>query len=172
MPRADKMNRWETGELINVLKFINDNFELWYNNHHEACEEAVKALNINRDARSVYTKINNLSQFVEDKRCKPSCDDKRVRDLIKDILKKTKERRNRGYNINDNCFKTETKPIKITPNNRPPSFAEKVRRLTDEKIQQEQDKIKRIVEIESEIYRTIKDKNDMINNKFEELKKI
>ncbi len=42
MPQADRIKRWETSELIEILYFLN-NFELWYKSHQDACVEAVKA---------------------------------------------------------------------------------------------------------------------------------
>uniref|UniRef100_U9SWV2 Uncharacterized protein n=1 Tax=Rhizophagus irregularis (strain DAOM 181602 / DAOM 197198 / MUCL 43194) TaxID=747089 RepID=U9SWV2_RHIID len=52
--------RYSTSELIEVLTFINDNFDLWNASPPIACSKAIEATNINRDSTSVYKKIHSL----------------------------------------------------------------------------------------------------------------
>ncbi|CAB4440362.1 unnamed protein product [Rhizophagus irregularis] len=65
MPRADRMKRWDYTELVKVLKFLNNNFNKWFENHMEACTAASKNTNIDRDASSIYSKVHTLIKDME-----------------------------------------------------------------------------------------------------------
>src|SRR5438046_3163721 len=67
MPQADRMQPWTVQELTKVLKFLDENFDLWHKNHLKACERAIKTFDIDRDAKSVYNKVHNMIKSMDDK---------------------------------------------------------------------------------------------------------
>ncbi|GBB97150.1 hypothetical protein RclHR1_29290001 [Rhizophagus clarus] len=94
--------RWKTLELLGVLTFLNDNFELWQENHLKACIMAIKETNINRDGKAIYKKIYSLIKAMEDyhkdgKRTTACAimweEGSKIYDLVKDMYDKTKENR-------------------------------------------------------------------------------
>lgn len=103
MPQADRIKRWESSELIKILTFLNNNFGLWYKSHQDACVEAVKAVNINRDGKSVYNKVHSMikamEHFLKTHRKPRTCyiirENRVIRGLVKEICYKTKERNGR-----------------------------------------------------------------------------
>src|SRR4051812_29021475 len=103
MPRSDKVKRWNSQEIIKVLKYINDNFDTWFENRKSTCANAITAVNLeDRDARSVYNKLYTLIKPMEDylktkKKSNPRdiiWENKRIHSLLKEICKK-KEKRER-----------------------------------------------------------------------------
>ncbi|CAB4478848.1 unnamed protein product [Rhizophagus irregularis] len=58
--------RWKPLELIGVLTYLNNNFELWCANHRNACNMAIRETNINRDEKATYAKIYNLIRAMEE----------------------------------------------------------------------------------------------------------
>ncbi|CAB4440321.1 unnamed protein product [Rhizophagus irregularis] len=58
--------RWKPLELIGILTYLNDNFELWCANHRNACNMAIRETNINRDEKATYAKIYNLIRAMEE----------------------------------------------------------------------------------------------------------
>ncbi|RGB35082.1 hypothetical protein C1646_759804 [Rhizophagus diaphanus] len=64
MPR-DKPKRWEIQEIIKVLKYLNDNIELWYKSPYNECVKAIEATNIIRDGKQVYNKVHGLVQDMD-----------------------------------------------------------------------------------------------------------
>ncbi|CAB4444433.1 unnamed protein product [Rhizophagus irregularis] len=58
--------RWKPLELLGVLTFLNDNFDLWRENHQKACSDAIKETNINRNEQAIYTKINSMIKALEE----------------------------------------------------------------------------------------------------------
>jgi hypothetical protein len=99
MPRADKMKRWNYSELVKVLKFLNNNFDKWYESHLEACASASESANIDRDVASVYSKVHSLIKDMEssiEADRSPTCtillQSKKINKLVRTIYIKTKER--------------------------------------------------------------------------------
>jgi hypothetical protein len=99
MPRADTLKRWNTSETLDILKYIHDNFELWYENHINACVKAMEAANITtRDAKSVYNKVHNMIKVIKEHDVTqklpndPIWENKKIFNLLKGICKKTKEK--------------------------------------------------------------------------------
>lgn len=90
--------RWKPLELIGVLTYLNDNFELWCANHRNACNMAIRETNINRDEKATYAKIYNLIRAMEEfhqSGRKPSSynvmwDDKNIYDLVEKMYNKSK----------------------------------------------------------------------------------
>ncbi|PKY55017.1 hypothetical protein RhiirA4_474196 [Rhizophagus irregularis] len=92
--------RWKPLELLGVLTFLNDNFDLWRENHQKACSDAIKETNINRNEQAIYTKINSmikaLEEYFETGRKSNSCsamwddDNSKIYDLVKEMYDKTK----------------------------------------------------------------------------------
>ncbi len=117
MPQADKRQRWNNSETEKILTYINNNFDLWFNNHGSTCAKAIETYNINRDAKSVYNKIHNMIKVMEDyirTRKKTNAyntilDNKKIYNLLKEICKKTKEKReNQETRRYDQFFKILT----------------------------------------------------------------
>ncbi|GES79994.1 hypothetical protein GLOIN_2v1848242 [Rhizophagus clarus] len=110
MPQADRIKRWESSELIKILSFLNNNFDLWYKNRQDACVEAVKAVNINRDGKSVYNKVHSMikamEHFLRTRRRPKTCfiirENRIIRGLVKQICQKTKERNEGEQNQDHN----------------------------------------------------------------------
>ncbi|GBB97151.1 hypothetical protein RclHR1_29290002 [Rhizophagus clarus] len=94
--------RWKPFELIGVLTFLNDNFELWHENRRKACIMAIKETNINRDDKALYNKINSMIKAMEDYHKdgikSPSCaimwKHDKIFDLVKDLYDKTVKKKN------------------------------------------------------------------------------
>jgi hypothetical protein len=109
MPQADRIKRWESSELIKILKFLNNNFDLWYKSHQDACVEAVKAVNINRDSKSVYNKVHAMIKAMDNflktrkkpKNCSIIRENRIIRGLVKEICCKTRERKQNQERDND-----------------------------------------------------------------------
>ncbi|PKC08670.1 hypothetical protein RhiirA5_499805 [Rhizophagus irregularis] len=102
MPRADRMKRWDYTELVKVLKFLNNNFNKWFENHMEACTAASKNTNIDRDASSIYSKVHTLIKDMENSieaDRSPTCnilrESKKISKLVRKICIKTRERTER-----------------------------------------------------------------------------
>ncbi|PKY54831.1 hypothetical protein RhiirA4_502575 [Rhizophagus irregularis] len=125
MPQADRIKRWETSELIKILTFLNKNFNLWYKNHQDACVEAVKAVNINRDGKSVYNKVHSMikamEHFLRTRRKPKTCyiirENKTIRGLVKEICYKTRERNGR-----ENQDRNNDGDIEMATNNNQPTI--------------------------------------------------
>lgn len=93
--------RWKPLELLGVLTFLNNNFNLWKENHQKACTDAIRETNINRNEQALYTKINSmikaLEEYFETGRKSNSCavmwddDNSKIYDLVKEMYDKTKE---------------------------------------------------------------------------------
>ncbi|GBB86950.1 hypothetical protein RclHR1_01340017 [Rhizophagus clarus] len=57
--------RWETSEIIELLNFIDDNYELWMRSRINACYKVIEVTNSNRDSTSVYAKIRTIIKDFE-----------------------------------------------------------------------------------------------------------
>ncbi|GBC06194.1 hypothetical protein RclHR1_06680010 [Rhizophagus clarus] len=130
MPRADKMKKWTYSELVHVLKFINSNFDIWYECHKKAYIMAAEDANLERDFTSISTKIHSLMKEVEisietDRQPTSNIlrDSEKVYKLVKEICSKTKERkemekiREKRSNCNsggDAISDKKTKPVIMT----------------------------------------------------------
>ncbi|RIA81388.1 hypothetical protein C1645_790546 [Glomus cerebriforme] len=115
MPQVDKQRlRWKTLEIFKVLRFLEKNFDLWYENHQDACVKAIEVTGIDRDSNSVYRKIQTMIKDMDytlRTRRKSTCaiirENKTIRDLLKNICEKSKERDEKeikssgGTNINN-----------------------------------------------------------------------
>ena len=105
MPR-DQPVRWESSELISVLNYINNNIDLWYSSHINACIKAIEATGSRRDAKSIYNKVHSLVSTMEDfiKTGKKSStnaiiwDDSTIHDLVRYIYSKTQEKKKEEKN--------------------------------------------------------------------------
>ncbi|UZO05610.1 uncharacterized protein OCT59_025954 [Rhizophagus irregularis] len=60
--QSNTQTHWKPLELIGVLTFLNENFDLWSVNHLDASNKAIKETNINRDGKALYSKIYNMKQ--------------------------------------------------------------------------------------------------------------
>ncbi|RGB35084.1 hypothetical protein C1646_700429 [Rhizophagus diaphanus] len=198
MPRADRMKRWDYTELVEVLKFLNNNFNKWFENHMEACTAASENTNIDRDASSIYSKVHTLIKDMENSieaDRSPTCnilrESKKISKLVKKICIKTKERtqikesqekkRNRksGGDFKVNIETNQVTTAGETSTNQMGSFQmpiviEEVKTLCNERIQgietKRKEDIEKISQIQSEMIETLMDANNKINNKCEELK--
>jgi hypothetical protein len=114
--------RWKPLELLGVLTCINDNFDIWLDNHKNACNKAIKETNINRDVKAIYTKVNNMIKAMEEyhdtRRKSPSCgimwEDKNIYDLVENMYIKTKEKKEsekREEIMNDDDVEMDTKYV-------------------------------------------------------------
>ncbi|RGB35088.1 hypothetical protein C1646_742465 [Rhizophagus diaphanus] len=106
--------RWKPLELLGVLTFLNDNFDLWKENHQKACSDAIRETNINRNEQAIYTKINSmikaLEEYFETGRKSNSCaamwddDNSKIYDLVKEMYDKTKgEEKKESEKETPNC---------------------------------------------------------------------
>jgi hypothetical protein len=122
MPRDNKKKLWEPSELTGVLEYVNDNFDPWLENHQKTGNKAVEARNINRDGRSVYNKIYNLTKdmriYYETHSgnipvSKIIRENKKIRELVKEIWRKTEERRKKENKVitEDSKFDDDIKDI-------------------------------------------------------------
>lgn len=102
MPRPEKPRRWESSEIVVVLNYLYDNFDTWYDSPYVACAEAIMATNVKRGGSSVYGKVHNMIRIMDDylrtgKKNSNTCDilwqNKKVRDLIKEMCYKNTERK-------------------------------------------------------------------------------
>ncbi|RGB35087.1 hypothetical protein C1646_130040 [Rhizophagus diaphanus] len=66
MSKPVQQIRWKTLELIGILTYLNDNFELWCANHRNACNMAIRETNINRDEKATYAKVYNMIRAMEE----------------------------------------------------------------------------------------------------------
>ncbi|PKY55022.1 hypothetical protein RhiirA4_410256 [Rhizophagus irregularis] len=188
MPRADRMKRWDYTELVKVLKFLNNNFNKWFENHMEACTAASKNTNIDRDASSIYSKVHTLIKDMENSieaDRSPTCnilrESKKISKLVRKICIKTRERTERTQ-IKESQEKKINRKITTageTSTNQMGSFQmpiviEEVKTLCNERIQgietKRKEDIEKISQIQSEMIETLMDANNKINNKCEELK--
>ncbi|CAG8574517.1 2411_t:CDS:2 [Rhizophagus irregularis] len=64
--QSNTQTHWKPLELIGVLTFLNENFDLWSVNHLDASNKAIKETNINRDGKALYSKIYNMVKAMED----------------------------------------------------------------------------------------------------------
>ncbi|CAG8674028.1 4434_t:CDS:2 [Rhizophagus irregularis] len=150
MPRADRMKRWDYTELVKVLKFLNNNFNKWFENHMEACTAASKNTNIDRDASSIYSKVHTL---------------------IKDMENSIEADRSPTLTT---VGETSTNQMNQMGSFQMPIVIEEVKTLCNERIQgietKRKEDIEKISQIQSEMIETLMDANNKINNKCEELK--
>ncbi|CAB4422114.1 unnamed protein product [Rhizophagus irregularis] len=164
--------RWSTSDLIKVLIFINDNFELWCVNHFNACSKAIEATNINRDSTSVYNKIHSLirevSEYLETgKKSSPNAiiwEEKIIYELVMKIYNKTREITKDEKSEDDNeinslakydnktknkrkieeiYIKTEKKSEKISKDKVKKKSEEKIVEVTDEVVQNPIDQVRK-----------------------------
>ncbi|RIA89521.1 hypothetical protein C1645_738594 [Glomus cerebriforme] len=100
MPR-DQPVRWDSTETIEVLNFLNNNFDAWHKNHLSACVESIEATCTTRDARSIYNKVHimikAMDEFLNTGKKSTNCtviwEDNTIHELVRQLYKKTKERR-------------------------------------------------------------------------------
>jgi hypothetical protein len=94
----DSQTRWKPLELFGVLTYLNDNFDMWYENRVSACSKAIDETNINRDERALYNKIHTMIKAMEDHlnegKKSTSCaimweENNKIYDLVKDMYDKT-----------------------------------------------------------------------------------
>ncbi|CAB4376584.1 unnamed protein product [Rhizophagus irregularis] len=186
--------RYSTSELIEVLTFINDNFDLWNASPPIACSKAIEATNINRDSTSVYKKIHslirNVSEYFETgKKSSPNAmiwKEKKIYDLVEKIWKNKKSEGDNEINFEkyyDNKTKIRKKveeeiDIKTEMTDEViQNFIDQVRKESEEKIVEKRkmeekiiakEKIIKIKEMEVEIIQMVRN----INNKYKQLKEI
>jgi len=158
--------RWNSSVLIGVLNYLNNNFELWYMNHLSACVKAIEAINIKRDAKSVYNKIHTLIKAMgkylrtgeKSKYCSIIWDNVKIHDLVKGIYNKTKERKKNEENKestseDDIEMASETSSVRADINSQQMPFStEGVNNLYNEKILQ-------ISELQATLIKKIEDVN-------------
>ncbi|CAB4478846.1 hypothetical protein RhiirA5_476566 [Rhizophagus irregularis] len=97
--QSNTQTHWKPLELIGVLTFLNENFDLWSVNHLDASNKAIKETNINRDGKALYSKIYNMVKAMEDyveKNNKSTSytimwENSKIYDLVKEMYDKTKE---------------------------------------------------------------------------------
>lgn len=97
--QSNSQTHWKPLELIGVLTFLNENFDLWNVNHLDASNKAIKETNINRDGKALYNKIYNMIKAMEDcveKNNKSNSyaimwENSKIHDLVKEMYDKTKE---------------------------------------------------------------------------------
>jgi hypothetical protein len=92
--------RWSSSELIEILKYLDNNVEMWITNRYSASAKAIEATNNNkREAKSVYNKIHVLIKSMEkyhktgekSSTCTVIWDNQRIFDLVENIYNKTKD---------------------------------------------------------------------------------
>ncbi|RIA89522.1 hypothetical protein C1645_738595 [Glomus cerebriforme] len=135
----DQTLRWKSSEIVPVLKFLNENFDMWYINHRGACVKAIEATNIIRDAKSIYNKVHSLIRAMQEniKTGKKSSanaiiwEDEEIHDLVKKICEKTQERKNRDNRMSDSDDTTSN----IDEVSSVPFSTEAVEKLYEEKLQ-------------------------------------
>ena len=93
--------RWESSELVQVLTFLNVDFDTWYTNHLNACNKIIEATNSPRDAKSIYNKVHSMIKAMDEfrttgKKAQTSTiiwEDKTIQELVSRLYEKTKERK-------------------------------------------------------------------------------
>ncbi|PKY55018.1 hypothetical protein RhiirA4_410244 [Rhizophagus irregularis] len=143
--------RWKPLELIGILTYLNDNFELWCANHRNACNMAIRETNINRDEKATYAKIYNLIRAMEEfhqSGRKPSSynvmwDDKNIYDLVEKMYNKSKMKqeseKGKVITVDDDIemsISDDQTNIEIMSQSIAPLSIEAVNKLCDEKINQ------------------------------------
>jgi hypothetical protein len=96
--------RWSSSELIDILKYLDNNVEMWNTNRYSASAKAIEATNYKRDAKSVYNKIRVLIKSMEQyhktgeksSTCTVIWDNQRIFDLVENIYNKTKEKNDKN----------------------------------------------------------------------------
>ncbi|EXX60736.1 hypothetical protein RhiirA5_357620 [Rhizophagus irregularis] len=143
--------RWKPLELIGVLTYLNNNFELWCANHRNACNMAIRETNINRDEKATYAKIYNLIRAMEEfhqSGRKPSSynvmwEDKNIYDLVEKMYNKSKMKqeseKGKEITVDDDIemsISDDQTNIDIMSQSIAPLSIEAVNKLCDEKINQ------------------------------------
>ncbi|RIA81389.1 hypothetical protein C1645_772208 [Glomus cerebriforme] len=80
--------RWTPSELVKVLDYINNNFEIWANNHYNTCVKVIEATHSTRDATSICNKVESMIKAMEEG--KRSTKSEKIQGLVKQIYEKTK----------------------------------------------------------------------------------
>jgi hypothetical protein len=103
MPRSEKQRCRESSEILDVLNYLfDDKFDVCYDSLYVACAKAIRTTNVKRGCSSVYGKIYNMIKVMDDylrtvKKGSNTCDvlwqNRKARDLIKEMWNKTKERK-------------------------------------------------------------------------------
>lgn len=94
---------WKRTETIKVLEFINENFSLWCKTRLGACAKAAKVHKLDREAKSIYSMVNNLLKAIKTPKKRKACKTlrkNRISSLVKEINKKTE---NLDEELDDKC---------------------------------------------------------------------
>ncbi|RIA89523.1 hypothetical protein C1645_824776 [Glomus cerebriforme] len=110
--------RWKPLELIAILNYLNNNFDLWSSNRLGACNNAKEATNIARDGKAIYSKVYSMIKAMDDynKTGKKSTantiiwDNTKIHELVKDLCKKIKENKG-GETSDDESMSMDTDQI-------------------------------------------------------------
>ncbi|GBC08639.1 hypothetical protein RclHR1_08280007 [Rhizophagus clarus] len=91
---------WNPSELAQVLNFLDDNFDKWYNNNYNLCVKAKEATDVMWDAQSIYNKVHSLfcivGEYLESGKKSTACtiiwEHAEIYEIVKRIYLKTKKR--------------------------------------------------------------------------------
>jgi hypothetical protein len=125
---------------MEILKYINDNFDSWYENRSVACIKAVEFAKIERDPKAVYSKVHAMIKIMEDynktkkKPNDPMWEDKKFLLLLKKICEKSKERKEEDDEIKEDETSEETITTSNTDQERPKLWTDRERMDTDDDV--------------------------------------
>ncbi|CAB4440366.1 unnamed protein product [Rhizophagus irregularis] len=130
--------RWSSNELIGILDFLDNNFEMWRTNRVNASTKAIEATNNKRDARSVYNK------FI-------------IQELVENIYNKTKEKSEENQEIEVDDNNSDASTIRTEMDDEPaPYSTEAINKLYSEKLNQ-------LSQNRSTIMKTIEETNNTLS---------
>ncbi|RIA81392.1 hypothetical protein C1645_806216 [Glomus cerebriforme] len=177
--RSPQDQYWKPSELVSVLNFLNNNFDMWHNNHHGTCVKAIEATYIIRDARSIYNKVYSLIRAMQEyldtgKKSTANAivwENEEIHDLVKNLCEKTQERKNGDNRMSDSDDTTSN--VDEVPS--VPFSTEAVEKLYEEKLQCINQQRARLIETVSTTNSELEKSNipvpfslDTINNRFSE----
>ncbi|CAB4389439.1 hypothetical protein RhiirA5_476567 [Rhizophagus irregularis] len=154
--------RWSSNELIGILDFLDNNFEMWRTNRVNASTKAIEATNNKRDARSVYNKIHVLIKSMEvyHKTGEKSntgtviWSNKRIQELVENIYIKTKEKSEENQEIEVDDNNSDASTIRTEMDDEPaPYSTEAINKLYSEKLIQ-------LSQTRSTVMKTIEETNN------------
>ncbi|CAB4440320.1 unnamed protein product [Rhizophagus irregularis] len=157
--------RWSSNELIGILDFLDNNFEMWRTNRVNASTKAIEATNNKRDARSVYNKIHVLIKSMEvyHKTGEKSntgtviWSNKRIQELVENIYNKTKEKSEENQEIEVDDNNSDASTIRTEMDDEPaPYSTEAINKLYSEKLNQ-------LSQNRSTIMKTIEETNNTLS---------
>ncbi|GES80003.1 hypothetical protein GLOIN_2v1722788 [Rhizophagus clarus] len=157
MPRSEKQRRWESSEILDILNYLFINFDM---------------------CNSVYSKVHNMIKVMDDflltgKKGSNTCDilwqNKKVRDLVKEMCYKTKERKRekeptKDYmeSVNNITNKASTSQVDVP---QMPFSIEAVNEIYDEQIK----KVKEAEILASKSREIIETKSQEVRSLYEEI---